>query len=888
MILNGDTLSKKFRFSVVTAFYNSGDYLKECIESVINQDIGFEDNIQLILVNDGGVDNSIDIALDYQKLYPENILVLSKENGGPASARNLGLKYVEGEYVNFLDSDDLLTLNTFKDVNKFILKNNVDIVSIPLIYFGKKEGDHHLNYKFEKEQVIDLNEKFNYPQLSMASAFIKSDLLSGKQFNTELINGEDLLLLNKILIEIKEYGVINSAHYKYRKRFTSSSIMDKSMYDNRFFLDKMKLCYKELIDYSIAKEGHVPKFIQYLIALDLNAIIESPLFEDIYSHSDEIDEFWDCLNDILSFINIDILRYHNYLSHDVKSFCIFLKNKDFHVEINPEGNRVFLKSNDYVINRLHNHNVYLDIVQIRNNELCLSGCVISKCMNSSINLEAIVKTPDGREKAFHCQYVDYSTTERKVKKLLGIPWKYFYNFDVKIPISDEDYKITFNILFEESGGTAILHPGIKFYKHCNLSEFSNYFVKDSKIVLFKDNALHVVKESVIFKHRLELKSILTILRTSRKNKWYGIYIRIISALAYIFLRNKRIWLFMDRPTIADDNAKHLFAYSVKQVDDIKKYYIIDKETEYFEEMLKIDKNIIAWGSLKHKILYLYAEKIISSHANHNWLNPLFYFDERLYPGLTTIQTCFLQHGVTKDDVSGWFRKFFHNFYLFLTTSDYERDSIMDVNYNYSEEVVVTLGFPRYDNLKIDCSSKQILFMPTWRKYLEDEGSFKSSAYFEFLNNFFNNYKLLNLVKEKGYKIVFKPHFELMPFIHLFDIPEEITVNIKDSYQDLFNSSSLLITDYSSVFFDFAYLKKPVIYYRGNDVYHYTQGYFDFETMGFGEIIKSEDRLIDKISEYIENNFEMEEKYKNRVEKFFKFTDQNNSKRVYEWLVTHRD
>ena len=58
-------------------------------------------------------------------------------------------------------------------------------------------------------------------------------------------------------------------------------------------------------------------------------------------------------------------------------------------------------------------------------------------------------------------------------------------------------------------------------------------------------------------------------------------------------------------------------------------------------------------------------------------------------------------------------------------------------------------------------------------------------------------------------------------------------------------------------------------------------------MGFGEIIKSEEVLFDKIKYYIDNNFEMEEEYKMRVDDFFKFTDQNNSKRVYEWLLNHK-
>ena len=72
---------------------------------------------------------------------------------------------------------------------------------------------------------------------------------------------------------------------------------------------------------------------------------------------------------------------------------------------------------------------------------------------------------------------------------------------------------------------------------------------------------------------------------------------------------------------------------------------------------------------------------------------------------------------------------------------------------------------------------------------------------------------------------------------MFDIPNEIRVSYDESYQELFNNSSVLVTDYSSVFFDFAYLKKPVIYYHPIDDYHYENSYFDYETMGFGDVVK---------------------------------------------------
>ena len=95
--------SNAFMFSIVMAVYNVEDYLEEAIDSVINQSLSFEENIQLILIDDGSSDNSKDIALNYQSKYPNNIVLVSKENGGVASARNLGLKHVRGEYSAYTD-----------------------------------------------------------------------------------------------------------------------------------------------------------------------------------------------------------------------------------------------------------------------------------------------------------------------------------------------------------------------------------------------------------------------------------------------------------------------------------------------------------------------------------------------------------------------------------------------------------------------------------------------------------------------------------------------------------------------------------------------------------------------------------------------------------------
>ena len=122
---------------------------------------------------------------------------------------------------------------------------------------------------------------------------------------------------------------------------------------------------------------------------------------------------------------------------------------------------------------------------------------------------------------------------------------------------------------------------------------------------------------------------------------------------------------------------------------------------------------------------------------------------------------------------------------------------------------------------------------------------------------------------------------------MIEANEYIKIDYNSSYQKLLKESKLFITDYSSIVFDFAYMKKPLIYYQyDDDGFHFdlTESYFDFEKMGFGEVVNSEKCLIDLLKKIINSNCEMDEKFKRRVDEFYEFHDNNNCKRVYEFIL----
>ena len=113
----------KYKVSVIIPVYNVENYLDETINSVLNQDIGFEDNVELILVNDGSKDNSEEICLKYQKKYPNNVKYIYKDNSGVSDTRNLGYQNAHADYIMFLDADDKINNKSLRLTSKFLDKH---------------------------------------------------------------------------------------------------------------------------------------------------------------------------------------------------------------------------------------------------------------------------------------------------------------------------------------------------------------------------------------------------------------------------------------------------------------------------------------------------------------------------------------------------------------------------------------------------------------------------------------------------------------------------------------------------------------------------------------------------------------------------------------------
>lgn len=363
---------------------------------------------------------------------------------------------------------------------------------------------------------------------------------------------------------------------------------------------------------------------------------------------------------------------------------------------------------------------------------------------------------------------------------------------------------------------------------------------------------------------------------------------------YLLIKKRKIWIICEAPNEACDNGYHLFKFIRTKHTEREVYYAINKKSNDYEKINKYS-NIIQYGSIKHWIYYLVADLNISTHKYGNPSAPLFYFLQ-VY-GILKNKRVFLQHGITYHD-SEWLYYKNTKFKLFICGAKKEYEYVKN-KFGYPEENVQYLGFSRFDNLhKISINKKQIVIMPTWRNWLGREKNilekaevFEKTEYFQRYYSLINNVRFLKFIENNDIIVYFFPHRNMQRFLKKFKTCSsniKIVNNNDIDIQDLLRDSALMITDYSSVYMDFAYMKKPILYYQFDDEkYHKTQlkeGYFSCKNDGFGKVVETENKLIDEVIKSYNVNFVMEDVYKKRANDFFELNDQENSKRIYEFLL----
>ncbi|WP_054706271.1 CDP-glycerol glycerophosphotransferase family protein [Bacillus sp. JCM 19041] len=342
--------------------------------------------------------------------------------------------------------------------------------------------------------------------------------------------------------------------------------------------------------------------------------------------------------------------------------------------------------------------------------------------------------------------------------------------------------------------------------------------------------------------------------------------------------------------VAQDNGFAFFEYCVNN-NEIKEskniYYVSEKDNKNKRDLEPYYKNVVIADTFKHLILYELSSYLIVSHGIRDVLPSIMHTQMRN----NHTDIVYLQHGIVAmkklgmngNSYSGKIRKF-------VVSSEHERD-IFIRNMNFRKDQIIVTGLARFDKLN-DASSnledKEILLMPTWRDWVNNSrATFLDSPFYTNYIDLLNDPKLHRVLEENKLVLKFFPHFEIQTKYKNefnFSHPRVKMVRLgEETVQELMQKSSLMITDYSSVAFDFNYLNKPVMFYQFDivDYLHYRGSYVNLKTDLFGDVTYSKERLIKLLEKQAKNGFSYSKHQIKLSRRYYKYQDRLNSERIYK-------
>lgn len=878
----------RFDFSIIMAVYNVEPYLREAIESVVKQDIGFENHVQLILVDDGSPDGSGAICDEYAAKYPENILVIHKENGGVSSARNAGIDVATGVYLNFMDPDDKLSLNTLSKVKAFcnVHQGKTDVVAIPVYFFEARRGAHHLNDKFKQgTRIIDLNNDSLAVQVSSSSAFISARALENLRFNTQLAISEDSFLLQTLFLKCPYLGVVHDVRYWYRKRNNVDSAL-ATRFENPKYYKRTKEYYLALVQLAHQRLGFVPPFIRRLFAEELTWTLklERTLPYGIGLSGEKIDTYVKEIQEVISYADDDYI---------LKCPWIFQEHRLTFLRIKYQTNPVVIKDDTEAKMMFHGIKGLFTYPFLQWHSMRAEQGKIFIC----VAFVQFTGLPDVESVFAQCGSKIFTATllaSTDGTSFMGEPMFRRHLYMIELLESDLPKTAHLTFHFTQGGET---YQSTKLSRHFRFplsDQFAAaYCILNKKCILARGATLIITDE---YRHwKKELKLLLEIFK-KRKGRWKeDLFIRVLRFVRQK-LHCKPIWLLKDRAANADDNAEAMFIHLCEKHPEVKAYFVIDKTSPDGKRLERFGK-ILPFSSRKNRILSAFSSVILSSQVD-SWFLPEERKNHALRDMIALRPFVFLQHGVTKDFV-GWLWKYTQNLAGLVVAATSEEEAFLDEPYGYSNREIWLTGFPRFDRLYHD-EQKLITFMPTWRQWLfrrpnqttgvwQPLPGFTESAYFKFYNQLLSHPRLISAAQSFGYTLAFFPHpmVRLNGLVDEFNLLDVKVLSSETPYREIYAKSNLVVTDYSSAVFDFAYLRKPVLYthFDKEDMFSgkhtLEKGYFDYERDGFGEVTYTLEETVDCLIDYMKNGCQLKDKYRERIDHFFAFNDQNNCERVYQ-------
>ncbi|OZU88371.1 hypothetical protein CIL03_12025 [Virgibacillus indicus] len=518
--------------------------------------------------------------------------------------------------------------------------------------------------------------------------------------------------------------------------------------------------------------------------------------------------------------------------------------------------------------------IQIDKVKKLNNILRLEGKIFSR--NSKINNGEVVLKGRDTKKELISNRIDFTLLKKDVVKKYGLN-RYSYIADINTvemnngQMLDEDiYDLFFTLNLHD-------RTEIKYVRVGRPTLRAKLFLRD----LYANNK----KEANIINPYYTFKKFNLSFETYKYPVETYKYLRRVMRWAWLIRllnKNKETWLVGERIYKAQDTGYAFFKHMRTKYPEKNVYYVIDKASPE-RENVKEYGNVIDYQSKEHIWKTIIAKKVISSH-HPDYLYPI---RTQTFKRKVKADKVFLQHGImgTKNMIANYGKKApGFDTDLFMVSSDFEKEMIVN-DFGYDPNDVFVTGLSRFDTLfKEDVMKKrQILIIPTWRDWIVTDDAFFESEYYIRYKELINNKYLHDLSNKNNFEIIFCLHPNMQRFSKYFENDSVTIINQGEvDVQHLIKESVLMVTDYSSVGFDFSFLHKPVLYFQFDRSRFIGKrpSHLDLDNDLPGEICYEEDQIINLIEEYADNDFIMKSKYVERANKFINHRDQLSSERIY--------
>lgn len=862
----------KYDITVIIPVYNNEDYIDECVQSLLNQTFPI-DRIQMILINDGSKDNSLEVCKKYER---ENILVIDKENTGVSDTRNLGIKKSLGKYILFLDSDDYLSKNTLSNLFAFFEKHQdeIDLVTYPIVYNTDGKLRPHVRYKtmFTRgSDVYDLEENYNLIQTTV-NVMVKNDLKNKVLFDTEQNFSEDEKFDTETLMQKKKIGFCKEATYFYRRHVGTAN----DTITNAYYSFEMIQDYYEYLFDKFKENGHVPKYIQ---ALYLNNVSWRIKQDDLYPYHYQKKEFEASLKrikNLLKEVEVEVVLSLPYMSIFHQMYILRLKDEETNIAVHKNGTYEvtckdqIIVQGDYIKSVVNRFKVVDDKVILNGNFATLAFEVVDPI----IYLSTIDQKGQVQNKKIETYVTNTSYYASKIKTNL------IYGYKLEIDLKTiREFKLY-----------AMVND-VQIPIHFEFNKFtSRKIYHNKKRIAYTYKRFKISKNTLYYKCKDGAKNLITYLRQNPK-------ITVYRFIAKLTPQRKKVWLYSDKGGLFD-NAYIQFKHDIEKNDGIERYYIYNEPYEQIKKRISPNEEpyLLKFKSMKHKMKFIHADKVFSSFSDLQVYCP-FNNGIKYYKDMMHYDFIYLQHGILHANLINMYSKEFTEISKFIISSSFEEKNLKE-KYHYDEEDFIKSGMPRMGvkRQKIEVKNK-ILYAPSWREYLIGKlvhnkrklktKEFMQSRYFKENYALLHSEKLNQFLEKNNIILDFQLHPIFKEYGHLFELE-----NCKNIYltsgKTVLEEYKMFITDFSSFQFDFVSLKRPIIYFVP-DMDQFRAGLHTYRELdlkyedAFGKLCLTSDELIEEICSYEKSNFKVKATYAKRMESFF-YKIKDPCEKIYKTLM----